>query len=293
MNTILQQNIFLERLSNIGFKEVEAKIFLVLLKGGILSASEITQRTKISRTSVYETLKSFAQKGYCNEIETNTILNYEMIDPQIIADKIEQEIKHNTDNRVKHLKEIFEEILPLYRSEIDEVKSNINVELIRGFNRHREVKFHDIFKQAKKEVFFMIRLEGFISDEIDETAKKFIKNGGIIRSIYEVSSKFKIKVNDQWVTGSTDDLIKVCKAYEDYGEQLRLTNEKILNMTIFDREIVFTNVNDKSIPRHNKSDIIVRNRDYAKGMIDLFESYWNNALTIKDYKKTNKEIIEK
>lgn len=285
----MQNKRLIEKLIGLGFKESEGKVFLVLLKGGTMSASEIAKKAKVTRPAVYDILKSFAQKGYCNEIETNSIMNYEMIDPEIITDKIEKGIVESGRIRIKQLNDCFTELKPLYRSEMDDKKNNINVELIRGFNRHRETKFYELFKNAKEEVLFMIRLEGFISEEIDETAKDFVKKGGIIRSIYEVSPEFKIKLKDQWVKGTTDDLIKICRSYESYGEQLRLSTERLMNMTVFDREIVFTNVDDKSIPRHNKSDIIVRNKDYAKNMIDLFEHYWDNARSLDEYKK-NKNL---
>jgi hypothetical protein len=196
--------------------------------------------------------------------------------------------------RIKLLNECFTELGPLYRSELDGKKDHINVELIRGFNRHRETKFYELFKNAKKEVLFIIRLEGFISEEIDKTAKDFVKRGGVIRSIYEASASFKIKVKDQWITGTSDDLIKICKSYQSYGEEVRLSRSQLINMTIFDRQTVFTNVNDKTVPRHNKSDIIVRNKEYAKNMIDLFEHYWRKSYTIDEFEKIkNKKISEK
>jgi sugar-specific transcriptional regulator TrmB len=290
----LQDIFYFDKLTAFGFKESEAKVFLVLLRGGTMNASEIAGKAKITRPAVYDILKSFARKGFCNEIETNSIMFYEMIDPVIIADKIEKEITESGKIRLKLLNECFNELGPLYRSESDGRKNHINVELIRGFNRHRETKFYELFKNAKKEVFFMIRLEGFISEEIDETAKDFVKKGGVIRSIYEASSSFKIKVKDQWITGTADDLIKICKSYRSYGEDVRLSRSQLINMTIFDRETVFTNVNDKTVPRHNKSDIIVRNKDYAKNMIDLFEHYWSEAYTLDEFGNVkNKKAFEK
>jgi sugar-specific transcriptional regulator TrmB len=280
-------------LIELGFKESEAKIFVVLLKGGTMNASEIAGKAKITRTAVYDVLKSFAAKGYCNEVETNSILYYEIIEPTVIADKIERDIIRSSGSRIKLLKDTFKEFEPLFRSELDEKKDHINIELVRGFNRHREAKFYELFRKAKDEVLFMIRLEGFISEEIDATAKNFIKRGGVIRSIYEVTPEFKIKVKDQWVKGSLEDLIKICRSYESYGEQLKLSTNQLLNMTIIDREIVFTNVDDKTIPRHNKSDIIVRNEDYAKNMIDLFEQYWKQGFSIEEFQKNKAKKTSK
>ena len=57
-------------------------------------------------------------------------------------------------------------------------------------------------------------------------------------------------------------------------------------MTIFDRKIVFTNIQDKTVPRHNNADIIIKNEAYANRMIDLFDFYWDKAYTIEEMKNS-------
>lgn len=96
----------IEKLKFIGLKEYEAKILLVLLKGMPMSASEIAKEAKLIRNSIYDTLKSFAEKGFCNEIETNTIHKYQIIDPKVIADKIERDYETSNHERI-NVKEYF------------------------------------------------------------------------------------------------------------------------------------------------------------------------------------------
>ena len=105
------------KIKKLGFKEYEAKVFLALLKNVSLSASEIADKAKIRRTAVYEILKSFAEKGYCNAIETNSILKYEIINPNIIFDKIQGEINHAKETELTHLKDTFHDLHPLYHSD--------------------------------------------------------------------------------------------------------------------------------------------------------------------------------
>lgn len=290
--TNLQDKQVLIKLQELGFKDYESKVFLVLLKGGVLGATEIAKKAKIPRTAVYDILKSFSEKGYCNEIETNKISKFEIINPEIILDKIKSDYEYRTKDKIRSLIATFEELKPLYKTEKSKDDDAINIELIRGFNQHRHIKFIELFKQAKKEIFFMIRLEGQYAQELDETAVKFLKNGGIINSIYEASLNFKlIEIeNKTRINATMDDLIKLCEFYEKGGENLKISNKKLPNMTIFDREIVFINIEDKHIPRHNKSDIIIRNEEFAGRMIDLFHYYWENSLTVKEYKsyKLNK-----
>ena len=45
------------------------------------------------------------------------------------------------------------------------------------------------------------------------------------------------------------------------------------------------NIMDKNIPRHNNSDIIIKNKESAKNFIDMFNYYWENSYSVSDYKK--------
>ncbi|MBN8571822.1 MAG: TrmB family transcriptional regulator [Ignavibacteria bacterium] len=279
MSEIIQQ------LKKLGFTEYESKVFVAVLKGNLMSASEIADAAGIRRTEVYAFLKSFVEKGYCNEIETNSVMKYEMIDPDIIMDKLERKIIKTRQEEIDNLKSTFKTLKPLYKTLESEKSKIVNIELIRGYNQHRVSKFMELFKQAKHELLFMIKLELQVSEELDETAKEFFARGGVIKSIYETDSEFKVKKGETWSTGTMEDLIKVTSAYESYGEQVKLSKVRVPNMTIFDRETVFMNINDKTIPKHNEADIIVKNKDYALNMVQVFESYWNTSLTIKDFKK--------
>jgi len=279
------ENEIIERLKTLGFKEYEAKVFIVLLKGASMSASEIAKEAKIIRNSIYDVLKSFVQKGYCNEIETNSIQKYELINPEVILDKIEFNINQSKTKEISTLKDTFKQLLPLYKSNAGNENSNVNIELIRGYNQHREAKFIELLKNAKKEIHFMIKLEHYISEDVDETAKKFIKKGGTIRSVYETGKDIKVKKGNKWQDGTINDLIKIIEKYEEYGEILRVNNESIPNLTIFDRETVFFNIKDGSLPRHNEADIIIRNKEFANNMIKVFESYWEKSLSLKEFKK--------
>ncbi len=290
----MQSTGLIEKLQQIGFKEYESKIFLVLLKGSALSASEIAEKANLRRTSVYETLKSFAARGFCNEIETNTILKYEMIDPRVISDKIEREIRQSNLKKLESLKETFSEFEKLHKSEVNQSEnSNVNIELIRGFNKHRQEKFIELFNSAEKEILFMIRIEGYVSQELDSGAKDFIKKGGIIKSIYEASLNFKVVRDESRDDATFQDLLKICERFEKSGEEVRISKSELPNITIFDRKTVFINIQDKTVPRHNNADIIIKNESFANRMIDLFNHYWEKSDRIKELKNKNNSNSEK
>ncbi len=284
----MKQSEILEKLRVIGFKEDESKVLFALLKGGPMSASQIARESNIIRNSIYDILKSFVEVGYCNEIETNTILKYQTIDPQVIVDKIEKEFIESNKSKLQTLTETFSEIKTFYANtsgKIVEESSEQNIELIRGFNKHRQEKFIEIFRNAKKSVYGMYRLRGIVSNELNEIADGFIKTGGVLKSVYSLNLNFKIIRDGIPIPAEKEDLIRVCKNFENAGEQIRLSEMEIPNMVIFDEETVFNNISDKNIPSHKHADIIVKNKNNAKYMIDLFNYYWNDSMTIDEFKK--------
>ena len=272
------------KLKSLGFTEYESKVFIAVLKGHLMSASEIADSAGIRRTDVYNILKTFVDKGYCNEIETNSVLKYEMIDPDIIFDKIEMSIIKEKEKELATLKETMKNLKPLYRSEETEKSKIVNIELIRGYNQHREGKFVELLKNAKKEIHFMIRPEIFLSEEIDDIATQFYKKGGVIKSVYEAGENYKVKKDNKWVKASREDFVKILEKFEKSGEQIRISMEKVPTIVIFDCETVYMNISDKTLPRHNEADIIIRNKDFAESLLIVFNTFWKESLKIKEYK---------
>jgi len=284
----LKTDELIEKLKTLGFKEYESRVFLVLLKGKLMSASDISKESKVIRNSIYDILKSFVEKGYCNEIETNTILQYRIIDPVAILNKLERDYHANYNKKVTLLKDTFSELNTIYSiDKSDDLdKPEINVELIRGFNKQRVSKYIDLYKNAKHEVLGMYRLKGLVAEEFDKVAAKFIRKGGVIKSIYQASLDFKVLTDGKMGPATGTDLIRVLSKFQKSGEQIRLSKVKIPNVTIFDREIVFINLTDKRIPVQKHADIIIKNPDYAEHMADLFTFYWDKGLTVDEYEKT-------
>ena len=275
----------INKLKDIGFNEYKAKVFAVLSTGRIMSASEIVSEAKIVRGSIYDILKSFVKLGYCNEIETDRILQYQIIDPDIILDKIikEHTLEHN--KTLTKLKDTFTNLKEHYSVNNNDQSKIINIELIRGFNKHRVSKYQELLLTAKKEICGMYRFKGLVSDEADEFTKKFIKRGGNIRTIYRTGLDFKISLNGVITEANEENLLAICRKYQEIGEDLRLCDFDIPNMTIIDGESVFINTDDKLIPNQTQADLIMRRTTFAKYMMDLFEYYWKNSLTLKEYKK--------
>ncbi len=96
----------IQKLKSLGFNEYESKIFIALIKGHNMSVPDIAKSANIRRTDVYDIMKSFVEKGYCNEIETNTVSTYIIIDPAVLTDKIARDFSRINEQRIILLREI-------------------------------------------------------------------------------------------------------------------------------------------------------------------------------------------
>ncbi|RPI13777.1 MAG: TrmB family transcriptional regulator [Ignavibacteriae bacterium] len=280
MNEEIVQNI-----ESLGFTNYEAKVFCALFNGSFMTTTEIAGEAKIPRSSAYEILKSFTKKGICNEILTSSVVRYELIDPKVVEDKMEKDINDDFRSKISKLKYSFDKLEPLFRAREAEAEK-VDVELIKGFNKHRHSKFLNLLKEAEKEVLFMIRLEGNISPELDEAVSNLYKKGGIVRSIYEASYNFRVKTPEGWKKVDEAGLVDIVKKFESFGEQVHIADKIYQSfMVIIDRKIVYVSLVDPTIPKYNRSDVIMNNENYALSMAEYFETCWNKSKTIEEFEK--------
>ncbi len=274
----------ISELEGLGFTNYEAKVFVSLMKGFNMSAPEVAEDSKVPKSSAYDILKIFAERGYCNEIQTPSKIRYEIVAPDIVKGKIENELVNNFDKKKFLLSSSFEKLSALFKSNHSDDSSS-DVELIKGFNLFRFVKFLDLLKEANEEILLMNRLEGQISTELDEETKKFFERGGRSRSIYEASTNFKLEKGGKWESVTKEDLIAMCEKFEEQGEEIHLAEKVPQNVAIFDRKIVFTSFVDETKTKNKRTDLIVRNKNYADYMVSLFELNWNGSESVEEFKK--------
>jgi len=246
----------IQNLEALGFTNYESKVFCVLFEGNLLTASEIAKKAEIARSSAYDILKSFTEKGICNEIQTSSVAKYEIIDPKVVQDKIEKEIHDTYVSKSTRLKDSFDKLTPIFKAKELEGEK-VDVELIKGFNKHRSAKFMQLWEASTKELLLMNKLEV-----------------STIKTIYEVSENFRINEGGKWVVVGAEKLIDILKETEGEGGEVKLTKKVYQNMAIFDRKVVYISLVDPTVSRYNRSDIIVKNQNFAEAMALYFDQSW-------------------
>lgn len=276
----------IKNLEALGFTNYESRIFCVLFEGNLMTASEIAKKAEIARSSAYDILKSFTEKGICNEIQTSSVAKYEIIDPKVVQDKIEKEIHDTYVSKSTKLKDSFDKLTPIFKAKELEGEK-VDVELIKGFNKHRSAKFMQHWENSSKELLLMNKLEVMADTSIDEFTANFIKNGGVIKTIYEVSENFRINEGGKWIIAGAEKLMDILKETEGEGGEggeVKLTKKVYQNMAIFDRKVVYISLVDPTVSRYNRSDIIVKNQNFAESMAEFFEQSWQKADKPEDFR---------
>jgi sugar-specific transcriptional regulator TrmB len=277
-----------EKFKDLGFKEYEAKILIILLSGKLLSASEIAREGKMVRTSIYDTLKSFVERGYINEIETSSILKYQIINPEVITDKAIRELNELNSKMITQFRETFSSASIEIGYGKHKDKPEDNIELIRGYNKHRVTRYIELVRSAEKQILGMNRINGVVTDELSKLGNNLVNNGGEVRYIYKIDLNFKIRKNGKVIVAAKEDLVNICRNFESTGEKIRLTMQDIPNAAIFDSKIAFINITSNLPNTKNRhSDLIIKNSDFVNNLKDMFEFYWQNSISIEDYAKNN------
>ena len=120
----------------------------------------------------------------------------------------------------------------------------------------------------------MNRLEGHISKQVDEVVAKFLKRGGIFKSIYEASLNFKLQKENKWVSVSLQDFIDLCRYYEKNGEQ-DLKREVKLAIHFIDLSAIC--IENWLAPK-------LLNKAGKRELLELYELFCGDILTDKNFR---------
>lgn len=82
-----------KQLTNLGFAEKEAKVYLALLELGPSTATQISQRAKINRTTSYDILNSLVTNGLASPLGETKVQRFAAEDPKKVINFLEAKIK--------------------------------------------------------------------------------------------------------------------------------------------------------------------------------------------------------
>jgi sugar-specific transcriptional regulator TrmB len=203
----------------------ETKVWLALLSKGVASVGEVASISRVPRSRTYDVLEGLEKKGFAI-IRMGKPVKYIGVKPQIILERIKNDIRKEAEERVNHLSRIketeeFMKLDELYKEGINPVKNEEISASLRGKTNISNF-LKEIINSTKKELIVCTNAE-----EMRVKSKLFAQTFAALKK-----SNVKIKVA---LSGETS-LIK------DVENQLDVKIKKIeidSKFFIIDRKEIF------------------------------------------------------
>lgn len=247
-------------LNELGLSFTEAKIYLTLLKNGILAAKEIAQSSSVARPHIYEALEKLMEKGLVTRILT-TPETFEPIPfEECISTLMQRRLTKTAELQEKTLTMMKKNI---YQTFVSGQKAGIDFKIIP--------KKDSLYKKSEK--------------MINETSECICLLGTKRKLLYWISTYF-----DRFEAADTRGvhlrLILPTPNYQDDNSLLsKLSKLKFFKLRFFEQEpIVSFGVFDKKEVLLSQSIVDIPGRYPAlwsdnKSLVDLVQAYFEFAWT--------------
>lgn len=275
----------ISKLQQIGLTKRESEIYIALLQKKEFTASELERMTTITRTKIYEILRSMVRKGVCAESIKNGQKIYKGIEPQVafqnLINNYEMEIEQRKADEITQkqqaAKSLQEELTALHKTGIDKNEPLDYVEVLTNIN-HIWERWIKIQKNTKKELLMFAKAP-YASDFEDnlKDERSIIKKGVSFKCIYEYgcfSSDTEI-----------DEFIVNLGKYIKIGEDVRLVKELPMKLAISDNTITMLGLNDRVSLKPTITTIVVDHPSFSNSVRTVFENFWTNSITYTTFKK--------
>ena len=172
-----------EDLQEFGLSNTEAKVYLALLELGKSKAGEITKKSVVNRTNVYDALERLIEKGLVSYVSENKKKVFEAVNPkrlqEILKDKQERLGKTINELKARYNQSQKQEDAFVFRGKngIKSIFEDILIERKELFCYGAESRFKDLFPFYQKHwneerARLGIKVKMIYSEKVKEIKKK-------------------------------------------------------------------------------------------------------------------------
>ncbi len=249
-------NWFLERrLVNLGLSSQEAKMYLVLLAFGSLSASEVAFQLRIFPQAVYRLAKKLESKKMIAITKTAPLV-YEVLPPRLAIASFAERQAVEIEKQSKELIALSEEKNSFKKSQ----PTHIEV----SFGQREMFEWAcKIINSAKKEIL-IISIGEHVPQEILVSNKRATERGVEIRFIAHKFDNENRAILENFKKNSMD-----VRHYPGQG----------FHLAIADRKRALLSVSNPQKTRERTS-ILLFNEGMSKALADYFDGIWDNAIVV-------------
>jgi sugar-specific transcriptional regulator TrmB len=259
--------VFITRLIGFGLSEKEAQLYLHLLKYGPKTPSPLAKSLNTYREDVHRTLTSLIDKGMVHpSLDSPTI--YAAVD-------LDTALESAVQKQQSELREMEER-----KRELQELSKQ------QRFRPSDEVSTFKIIKSMKELIAVSMPLIDSLQEEwliavpavmtvfaslfgVNEAASEFIKRGGKVRAIIDISYQ----------------VIEPVREMISIGEEVRHIDQHGITFVVFDKKIAMSTINAeiKRISLNAPAfGLWTDDQAYAQYLASTFEMLWNQAIDAEE-----------
>lgn len=249
----MNANIYLQEL---GFSQIEIKLYIILLKSGPSSVTRIAERAKLNRTAAYQYINSLLQKGIIAKVKGEKS-KIAANPPENLRYLVEQKT-----NTVKNLEVNLPLVIKSLNTILPDTKSNSTSEM-RYYKGRIAVKsiYEDCLKSTIVKAYFNAKdLAEIFPENVALFEKAIINTPDMI--VYEL-----VEQSQEATKIITYEKRTTRHMYKFLPEDIKLTSNDIL---IYDGKVAIINIGDKQ----NVTGVILQNQDYYNNSVQLFDLLW-------------------
>lgn len=138
-------------LVKLGFSQGEAKVYIALLNGGDLTATELAAKTNLGRTNIYNYAKSLQERGLIADYERNNKVFFKASDPRELYTLLDVQKKEINNLSLEHLN-----LLPRFNKIYRQQNKSPLTHLYLGKKDWKKLMKEVYLDQESKEIFLLV-----------------------------------------------------------------------------------------------------------------------------------------
>ncbi len=266
----------LETLTDLGFTERQAKVYLVLNKKTYASLADLQKLTGIRQDKLGEVLNILIAEGFCSEKKIGRKRIFSITNPKTSLSK---KIK-NFENRIKKAETLSEVLQKMYLNTEDTKEPFEYIEVFYG-NDNIHDNYCELVRNSNHEILSFTR-EPFAYHNEEKKAEQekvitdFLKRKGKVKTVFEEKL---LENNPQLVQ-------KLLKKID--GDEVKVTVKLPLKMFIFDNStLLIADAAPLNISNELRM-VLIKQQTIINAFSELFKFFWNQATEISKWEKNKK-----
>jgi HTH-type transcriptional regulator, sugar sensing transcriptional regulator len=264
MNSIISQEVY-SALKSYGLTDYETRAFIALITQGISSAKQLSERTKIPYSRIYDVLVNLENISWVTVIAGRP-MKYKAERPKSVARIAKKQIEAKYE-RIEHV--LLEKLEPLYGNQ-----KQIDSTPIWILNGDIRDKITDMITTTKKEISVCLKTpnEQFLEAIFDTLLQ--VTDNQVKINILLSKKHFKVENKNIWRKLSSISTIQICDRM-DFDNIIFDDQEMLVFLTSFFKLVLHT---ENMIFLVQEKSLIKRTKDY-------FKTKWHEGekFSLKEY----------